>query len=116
MRSIEQLNRICHHADAWGFDHHAIAVLVLQPVPRIVLHADQLAAFISWARTLDNNLIRATGGCLEVNGGIGAGMWVTVAIAPGRERLEAAGLTGVVVLGQVEQLEIAETRKEATPA
>jgi hypothetical protein len=85
-----------------------IKLLSATPVQTVVvLPDDELGLFVDWARTLEDPAFtgHAPGsrGYIDVSGRILAGDLVTIAVETSGNALRAAGLTGVLVLGQVEQ-------------
>jgi hypothetical protein len=107
MTTLDTIAHLAQHAR----NHHLgqrIKMLSATSVQTILALPDgELGLFVDWARTLEDPLFtgHAPGprGYIDVSGRILAGDLVTITVETSGNALRAAGLTGVLVLGQVEQ-------------
>lgn len=107
MTTLDTVGRVVAHARNCHIDHR-IKLFVASPVQTgFALPDGDLDLFLDWARSLQDPLFtgHAPGpvGYLEVSGKVLAGDLVQITVETSGDRMRAAGLVGVLVLGQVEQ-------------
>lgn len=107
MTTLDTVDHVARHAR----NHHLpkrIKLFVASPVQTgIALPDGDLGLFVDWARSLEDPLVtgHAPGptGYVEVSGRLLSGDLVQITVETDGDALRAAGLVGVLVLGQVEQ-------------
>jgi len=117
---VTTLDTVAHIA-AHARNHHLpkkIKLLVVSAVQTgLALPDGELDLFVDWARSLEDPLFtgHAPGptGYLEVSGQLLTGDLVQITVETSGDALRAAGMVGVLVLGQVEQH---ASKRTAVPA
>lgn len=111
--TFDQMRAIVEHARAWGIDDDGISRVSFHgPAPMLRLKDYETDLFQRWARHLLIPLLSVGvgGTSLVATGQLMCGHRITVSVRVPAHELKALGMYGVLTLGQVSQIVLAEAK------
>lgn len=107
MTSLDHVGHVVAHAVRWQIPGRIKGFSASDTHTGLVLPDEDLALFVQWGSTLDAPLYtgHAPGpiGDLVVTGHVLSGHEVTITVRTDGNRMRAADMVGVLILGEVEQ-------------